>query len=443
MSFSVALQSAIFYICACTPCAQAREHRQSKRQAKKDRQEKSRLQLEMPHLYQHPDPFNTNPYWSEEIMMGPSLRKKKAGLVSKDTSQRGLNSVGRESRSTTASSIAMTSSQTGSSPTVVPEDGELSLSTSRSKTYSDDWNKTRYQREDEELWGREFSMAGHKLMDVIKQAGSSAGRIIEATLGKDPRPVTEEDRHNFYTSAKNPPVNDYHPPVVSQRPKNRAAAQWMLQPPPPAKVMEGKVPVSRSTSLASQASRRTMASDGPALGRQVHEKLLSAKLRKGEVPMEAEMPAAIRRPSGRRRNTSSSRSGMNRRSTRSRSLSLESSDASEEWNKRRRPRARAPITPDFDSSEDEDYMHGSLDSLSIMPRAAQRPKLQTIMSSQTSSANASRSRDKSPEKSENQAAQPSPLRDISNLSPQPKADPVTPPRKESARSPGTPTLLTA
>lgn len=417
MSFLVAVQSAIFYICACTPCAQAREHRQSKKQAVKDREEKQRIQAENPHLYPQPDPFNTNPYWAEEIMMGPSLPKKKSGPANKNTSQRALNSAGRESRSTTASSIAIGTSHTGSSPTVVPEDTESTLSTSISKTWSDDWNKKRYQREDEELWGRELSEAGHRLMDAIKQAGSSAGRMLEA-LGKEPREVTDDDRRDFYATVKNPPVNDYHPPIVSQRPKNKDAAKWMLQPPPSAKVMEGKVPVSRSTSLASQASRRTMASNGPALGRKVQEKMIDAKLRSGELPREPELTASVRHISNRRRNTSSSRGGKSQRSARSRSLSLESSDASDELKKqRRKPRARIPVTPGYDSSEDEDQLRGSLDSLGVTTRAARRPKLQTIKGSQTSGMKvSSQVQELSPEVKENQALQPSPLRDSSDIS---------------------------
>lgn len=343
--------------------------------------------------------------------MGPTLPSKKGSAASKNTSQRALNSAGRESRSTTASSIAMGTTQTGSSPTVVPEDTESTISTSISKTWSDDWNKKRYQREDEELWGRELSEAGHRFMDAIKQAGSSANRMLEA-LGKEPREVTDDDRRDFYATVKNPPVNDYHPPIVSQRPRNKEAAKWMLQPPPPAKVMEGKVPVSRSTSLASQNSRRTMASNGPALGRKVQEKMIDAKLRCGEMPTEPELTASVRHISNRRRTTSTSRGGISQKSNRSRSLSLESSDASDEHKKqRRKPRAMMPITPGYNSSEDEDFMRGSIDSLGVMTRAARRPKLQTIKSSQTSSAKASPTRELSLEIKEHQGLQRSPLRD--------------------------------
>jgi hypothetical protein len=450
MSFLVAVQSAIFYVCACTPCAQAREHRQSKKKAARDREEKQRIQAENPHLYKQPDPFNTNPYWSEEILMGPNLPRKKSGLNSKNTSQRALNSAGRESRSTTASSIAIPGSQLGSSPVSVPEDAESSFSAEMTKTYSDDWNKKRYQREDEELWGREFSMAGHKLMDALKQAGNSAGRMLEATLGKEAKPVTEEDRDNFYnpddfyTPVKNPPVNEYHPPIVSQRPKNKDAAKWMLQPPPSAKVMEGKVPVSRSASLASSASRRTVASDGGAgLGRQVHEKMITAKLLNGTAPADA--GEAVRRASTRkRRTTSAGKSTGSRRTARSRSLSIEdSSDASDKMRKAsdelkkqpRRPRARPPMA-DMDSSEDEDYMHGSIDSLGIMSKAAQRPKLQTIRSSQSGGVREASARDKSPAKLGSQAIA---LRDISDLT-TPKTDATTTKTEASSELSRTPAI---
>lgn len=422
MSFAIALQSAIFYVVACTPCAQAREHRQFQKQAKKARDEKTRMHAEMPELYRHPDPFNTNPYWTEEIMMGPRPPTKKNTAASKATSERALNSAGRESRSTTASSIAVDSSRLGSSPTVVPEDGEWRSSITMS--YSNDWNKKRYQREDEELWGHEDSAwGGHKLMDAIKQAGSSAGRIIEAKLGKEGKGATEEERANFYAPVRNPPVNDYHPPVVSQRPMHKDGARWMCQPPPPAKVMEGKVPVSRSMSMASQASRRTAASarttgstrtaasqrtvtssrtavsgrsppgEELGLGKLMHEKMVEKKLRQGEMASEAELQAALnRRPSTARRNTTSSRGTKSQRSTRSRSQSGSSADVSgEETKKRRKPRRKLNITPESDDSDDEEFYRGnSHESSGTATHAAQRPKLQTIASSRAGSKRGSR-----------------------------------------------------
>ena len=46
------------------------------------------------------------------------------------------------------------------------------------------------------------------------------------------------DKADYYIP-RMPPVNDLHPPVASG-PKSRAEVRWMLQPPPSAKVMEGK-----------------------------------------------------------------------------------------------------------------------------------------------------------------------------------------------------------
>lgn len=308
--------------------------------------DKERTQAAYPGTYQQPDPFNTNPYWSEEIMMGPHIERKKYngggnGGNKTTSSQRNLTSAGQDSTSVGGSSIGvnisttanpdpalltnekgrrnLTSSGTDTSTMVggssvgvsvlpsdivpsIAEEGKLSLST----TLSDDWNRKRYQREDEELWGDEWSRTGHKLMDAIKHAGASAGRLIDLSLGKDsPKPITDEDRHNFYFAPKNPPVNDYHPPIVRQSPAHKDAIQWMVQPPPSAKVMEGKVPVSRSASFMSHkshASRRTTASEGHGqdLGRIVHEKRVEAKLRSGVFPTADRGRSAT----GRKRSTS-------------------------------------------------------------------------------------------------------------------------------------------
>jgi len=64
-------------------------------------------------------------------------------------------------------------------------------------------------------------------------------------------------------------VNDLHPPVVSTAPRSRLETQWMLQPPPRAKVMAGKERASRdrsgtgSTRSSRASSRRT----GPSSSR--------------------------------------------------------------------------------------------------------------------------------------------------------------------------------
>ncbi|CAK7241467.1 MAG: hypothetical protein STHCBS139747_002929 [Sporothrix thermara] len=389
MALPVAIQSAIFYYLACTPCTSARTRYRTKKQFDKERKVRDALEEDEPPVYRQPSPFNVNPYWQEEIMMGPSLPKK--GRVGKQSSsQRKLTSAGQDSSIATRSSTAIsnhgfppsntfsggllqggvsgvgsgsdpgaagttgdssgtaaaagaaataaantkaattatavdssssssssdninttaTNTNNGSgasiagnkangnshtrasgsighppaSPTLVPDDAHSMSMLEATATVAtvattanasiEGWNYKLYQREDEELWGSEQSSRTHKLMDAIVKAGSSAGRLLESTLGTKERGVstatggaagvTDRDRANFYsTTVIHPPVNEYHPPVVSSKPAHKDALRWMLQPPPPAKVMEGKVPVSRSTSVASSiaggASRRSLA----------------------------------------------------------------------------------------------------------------------------------------------------------------------------------------
>ncbi|EGY21664.1 uncharacterized protein VDAG_03104 [Verticillium dahliae VdLs.17] len=346
MSLPVAIRSVIFYYLACTPCNDAKGRYRAKQKAEKDRENKATLEMEQPGLYAHPSPWNTNPYWQEEIDIGPKLPKKSMPA-------RPISTTGR------------------TSPTIIPEDDGTRIS-------GDGWNKTRYQREDEELWGGDLSKMGHKLVDNIVKAGNSAGRMIKGELSKE-RQVTEEERRDFYFTPKNPPVNEYHPPIVGSTPVHKNALQWMLQPPPTAKLMEGRVPVSRaksSSSVASRGSRASKASraattEDTPLGRIVREKALQEKLRKQETPSETELIDAL--IGSRSRQTLVSTRG---RSMRSRSLSLESEMYSEpstdsELVERRKHARRQPKYQDADgSSDDED-----LDALRQSPRLVARARV--------------------------------------------------------------------
>ncbi|KAK0104678.1 hypothetical protein ONS95_004952 [Cadophora gregata] len=271
MSLDVAIQSVAFYILSCSTCAKISHRRKAKIQAKRERAEKHALETEQPGLYRHPSPFSTNPYWTEEIMMGPGPPPKKGG--SKNASQRALNTAGQGS--SYAGSTAM-SSETPSSPTAVTEGSRIS---------GEGWNRKRYQREDEALWGHDIPGPGQRIMDAIAKAGSSAGRLLEGRLSKSGSgPLREEESPTPYYLARNPPVNDLHPPVVSTAPASRDETRWMLQPPPPAKVMEGKERVNRNRAGSNGSSRR--GNDGTPLSRQVTERLVDAKLQRGETPYE-------------------------------------------------------------------------------------------------------------------------------------------------------------
>ncbi|KHO00074.1 uncharacterized protein MAM_01997 [Metarhizium album ARSEF 1941] len=375
MSLPVAFQSAVFYFLACTPCAKVRHRQKAKAQARKEREDRAKLVAEQPGLYRHPSPFNTNPYWQEEISMGPSLPKKS---VSKNSSQRGLtSSSGRDSVTPSMSehtNIGDSRTRFSDSMTAMPPDDTL----------SGDWNRRRgYQREDEELWGQltdpGYVGSGHKLMDAFSKARDSAGRLIESTLGIE-KEVTEQERRDFYLTPKNPPVNDYHPPVVSSRPPHRDARKWMLQPPPPAKIMEGKVPVLRAVSSGSKSSGGTLIGDDGSLGRKLHEKMAKERrTRKESNPTEVELIESL----------FITRSNLSVGHTRSRSLSFNGSDDSiDKPSERRRSRRRVPVAvpPGIESDADADtvpplqisktFSHTS----SAMGHVAQRPKLETIHS---------------------------------------------------------------
>lgn len=120
----------------------------------------------------------------------------------------------------------------------------------------------RYQREDENLWG--LSAESITSMSRSSTTGSRTG--------------------GYYYLARNPAVNDLHPPVVSTQPTHPSQTRWMLQPPPSAKIMEGKItsPRRRSGSGVSNVSDSSRRRDDKSLGRKVGERLLEGKVKRGE-----------------------------------------------------------------------------------------------------------------------------------------------------------------
>lgn len=320
MSLGVGIQSVVFYVLSCSACAKISHRHKAKVEAKRERAEKKKLETDQPGLYHHPSPFNTNPYWDEEITLGPGPPSRKAG--SKNTSSRALHTAGNAS--SIAASVAP-SSQAPSSPTIVPEDQRLS---------GDDWNRKRYQREDEELWGVDTIKAGQRrVRDAFATAQFSVGsklRAMEERLGKFST-VKEEDTNPYYVS-RNPPVNDLHPPVVSSHPFQKGSMRWMMQPPPSASVMSGKqhpsassisIPRSRSGSRAS-----TLPPSTPNLNRQVTGRAVEEKLRRGETPSDTEMLVLSRKVSGAK--TLTSVKSLEPLQNVSRTRSYSSSDAEDE-----------------------------------------------------------------------------------------------------------------
>jgi hypothetical protein len=306
--------------------------------------------------------------------MGPGPPKKNGDKSSsKNASQKALNTGGQGS--SYAGSTAM-STDPSSSPTAVTEEG--------SRISGDGWNRKRYQREDEALWGLDFQGPGQRIMDAIAKAGSSASRLLESRLSKSGDGSREESPGTYYM-ARNPPVNDLHPPVVSTQPASRGETRWMLQPPPAAKIMEGKERVNRSRAGSNGSSRKGGA-DEPPLSRQLTGKLVDAKLQRGETPYLDE-----RSTPSRRTKTPTTSKPKAQRHDRERSSSVDSSSSSDgAFRRKRRPPPISISTSGMSSRDTLEHVPiPSSRSSTLPPRSAEsemrenskRPVLPTIVSS--------------------------------------------------------------
>ena len=156
--------------------------------------------------------------------MGPGPPLKRASNKGKSDSMRRLNTGGPGSSAgaSTADTPRVLSSMDGTTEEVSLEGG------------TEDWNRRRYQRADEALWGS---------ADLESEPGESIRMTMMGISVRNPSGT-------FY-AARNPAVNDLHPPVVSTPPSCKNETRWMLQPPPSAKVMSGKTPANRSRSTTS------------------------------------------------------------------------------------------------------------------------------------------------------------------------------------------------
>lgn len=197
------VQSAVFYYASCTPCANSIDRRKRLKDAvrsKREREKNDALVTDQPRPFAQPIPFTTNPGWNEEIALGPGPPAAR--------NHRALNRRTDSWNTDGVSSSSLDADVGGSSSQKKDKN-----SSRHNHPLGDRWNRMRYQREDEPLWGEEVGVKG-----------SSGGR------GRS---------ESKYYIARVPPVNDLHPPIVSG-PKSKAETRWMLQPPPSARVMAGK-----------------------------------------------------------------------------------------------------------------------------------------------------------------------------------------------------------
>ncbi|EFR01573.1 hypothetical protein MGYG_04576 [Nannizzia gypsea CBS 118893] len=223
-------QSAIFYYAACTPCTEHLQKRKRKRDAARSAREAGRdaLVTDQPVFYQ-PTPFSTNRYWGEEIALGPGPPARRGRNNNNATSRRGsqksLSVLEKEKPTVTERAVL----------TGVLEDLPISKDANNNKKsdtassrLATRWNSVRYQRDDELLWGCDA------------RASSSSLRV--ATRGS-----------SKYSLDPPPEVHDVYPPIASAL-MRKEEIQWMLQPPPSAKVMEGKIRADTSSRFSASSS---------------------------------------------------------------------------------------------------------------------------------------------------------------------------------------------
>lgn len=261
-------QSAIFYYVSCAPCTKfAYQHRR-----RKTRKRPNAAQKAEEGAYQHPSPFSTNMYWREEMLLGPGppLKKKerdKEREKERDNWNRGLSTGGS----------ALTG--TSSADTMVVTEGVEGKEVEQERLSGEGWNKRRYQRGDEILWGFDDTDRAHTPSSGISRT-----------------PNSSSGGNHYY--ARNPEVNDLHPPIVNT-PLDRSQTRWMLQPPPSARVMAGKEREHRSRSDSGNSGESRVSSKRAAdtnLGRLVGEKSMEERIRRGHAASTNSM-TLLRAPS--------------------------------------------------------------------------------------------------------------------------------------------------
>lgn len=163
------------------------------------------MQIAQPDLYQHPAPFEINPYWQEEMTLGPGPPPRRNRGRTANSDRTAKTDKTDTSRTLTTAGTQSTMDSLGSS--------SISLGPVQDPSHllgGHGWNRKRYQRPDEEF------------LENIEEHDPIA----------KPKPS--------YFTARAPPVNDLHPPVVSTLPSNWEDRKWMKAKPPSAAFMEGK-----------------------------------------------------------------------------------------------------------------------------------------------------------------------------------------------------------
>ena len=389
-------QSAVFYYISCAPCTKVLDQRKKKQKAARAKAEKlarkaAQAQLEASGAepeYDHPLPSSTNPFWEEEMKLGPGPPSKRrsnrqgAGgeghAKEKESKEKARKKSGslEMAQTSAATTTGLGGNSDGSSKGVGGSDAMDGAHRNtkevprilRHDIPGGDWNRRRYQREDETLWGLEAADEEH-VLTVPGEGGRRGGAPLSRT------PSGGRGRRSYYY-ARNPAVNDLHPPVVSTAPTTRTETQWMLQPPPRAKIMEGKERENRSRSWTGSTRSSRASSKRAGLERQLSSRALELKMSRpsGDVGSGGDQlqAATLLGPGG---------LGMNR----SRGSSNQSLESGQRHDQDSHPR-RQPSPNSLQPSRSNSQRKGAPPPLSIdndpafLSPSPARPALQTIPS---------------------------------------------------------------
>jgi hypothetical protein len=261
-------QSAIFYYVSLSPCFEHNHKRKRRKEAERSRKERAELELSQPGLIHQPVPFQTNQHWAEEIQAGPGpprgwrrhslddgakrvrsdrktgKRRKKSvfapvgpGLPNETNAP---NNASSETATPKSEGLAPRLSRRASSAGAASTLDALRDTIKSTMALPDTWNWKRYEREDETLFGINDRIS--RIWDRATQHGrqTSIDRGQPLTPGRRRAATVDSDDHSWLY-ARNPGVNDLHPPTVSQLPRTKREVAWMMQPAPSRAVMEGKI----------------------------------------------------------------------------------------------------------------------------------------------------------------------------------------------------------